>query len=194
MLLWVTVSLAAPSCLPGQTAADETHCCWPGQRWVGACTGTPECPEGTLVDGEICRSQTRLMSAVETSSGRGVVEEVPSPVGPTLPLDRRYVATVSDGAVTFGSPTVLGGLDGAPVIEAIRSRAYAIAGCSVVGSASATLRLVSDAAGKVTTATARDASPSAFGTCLSTAALTWTLPPSAGGIVVTTLPVAVAAR
>ena len=38
------------------------------------------------------------------------------------------------------------------------------------------------------------AAPSAFGTCLSSSALTWTLPPSAGGIVVTTVPVAVAAR
>ena len=192
MLLWVTLSLAAPSCLPGQTVVAEGHCCWPGQRWIGACSGVPECPEGTVAEGTNCRSETRLMGAVETSSGKGVVDEVPSPVG--LPAGRLYVATVPDGAVSFGDPTVLGGLEGAPIIEAIRSRASAIVGCSVVGGASATLRLVSDATGKVTTATARDAAPSAFGTCLSTSALTWTLPPSAGGIVVTTVPVAVAAR
>jgi hypothetical protein len=45
-------------CRVGQTyTTDGEHCCWPGQAWsaeAASCTGTPECPEGLVVQGKEC--------------------------------------------------------------------------------------------------------------------------------------------
>ncbi len=193
MLVWVTLSLAAPSCLPGQVAAGAEHCCWPGQTYDGTCSGTPTCPPGTTSDGNSCRSQTRITSAVETSSGMAVVGQARSTERGTEGAAARQSPRSKVG-VTLSEPVVLGALTNEGIWNALLDTTPAIRVCSADAPATATLRLISDAAGKVTTATARDAAPASFGACLSTVALTWTLPPSNGGIVVTTVPVAVAGR
>lgn len=191
MLLAVTLSFAGPSCLPGQAPADAEHCCWPGQRWDGACQGTPTCPAGTVADGASCRSATRIVSAVEARTGQGVVELAASGTGGGPWTGA--AGTPADG-VDLAHPVVVGAVDDAAVWTALAGHTSAIRGCSLTEGATATLRIVSDATGAVTTATAKDARPAAFGTCLADAARTWRLPPSGGGIVVVSVPVQVAGR